>query len=214
MQASLVIVDPHRMVREGLRGILASQRGIEVVGEAADGPQALDVARLKRPDVVLLESQLPKLAGVEVVRRLRIEQPGTRCIVLASQPSAGQVKLALLAGAAGFVPKAAPATELLEAIRCARAGRCYLAPALADEVVVALTAKGAAGVAPGSGLSVREREVLQLIAEGLSTKEIATELGISIKTAQTHRAKLMGKVGVHKVSGLVRFAIREGIVAA
>ena len=125
-----------------------------------------------------------------------------------------QVKQALTAGASGFVPKDAGAADLVEAVHTVRQGRSYLAPTLADQVISALTAPAAAGSGGVDELTARQREVLQLIAEGLSTKEIAKELGISLKTAQTHRANVMDRVGVHKVSSLVRLAIREGLVAA
>ena len=213
METSVLIADSQRIVREGLRQILAAQPGIEVVAEAADGREAVAAARASKPDVALVEGQLPRLCAVEAIRAIREESPRTRCIVLSAHGSAEHVRQALLAGAHGFLPKDSSASELVEAIRTVRAGRSYLAPALADQVVGAITSRTEGS--PGrTGLTRRQREVLQLIAEGLSTKEIAAELGISLKTAQTHRANLMFKVGVHKASGLVRYAIREGLVSA
>lgn len=213
METSILLADSQRMIRQGLRGILAVHPEFRVIAEAADGREAVAAARKKEPDVALVESHLPRLCGVETVRLIRRESPRTRCIVLSSQEGAGHVRQALLAGASGFVPKNSSAEDLVEAIRKVRRGRSYLAPAIADQVLSAITSRAAAPLSQPD-LTSRQREVIQLIAEGLSTKEIAAELGISVKTAQTHRANLMKKVGVHKASGLVRYAVREGIVSA
>jgi DNA-binding NarL/FixJ family response regulator len=214
VKTSVLIVDSLQLVREGLRAILAAQPGLEVTGEAADGRGAVAFAREHHPDVVVLEEQLRRLSSAETVRRIREESPTTACIVLSGVEGDSQVRQALLSGATGFVPKSSSSAELLDAIRAVARGRSYLAPALADHVVSALRATGRGTAGPEGELTNRQREVLQLIAEGLSTKEIAEELGISVKTAQTHRAKLMGRVGIRKASSLVRYAIREGIVSA
>jgi len=213
METSILIADSQRMIRQGLRGILAVYPEFRVVAEAEDGREAVELAREREPDVALVESHLPRLCGIETVRRIRRETPRTRCIVLSSQEGPGQVRNALLAGAFGFVPKTSSAEDLVDAIRRVRRGSSYLSPATADQVVSAITSR-VAGSFDQTDLTSRQREVIQLIAEGMSTKEIAVELGISVKTAQTHRANLMEKVGVHKASGLVRYAIREGIVSA
>ncbi|MFP6627563.1 MAG: response regulator transcription factor [Myxococcota bacterium] len=211
MNTSILIVDSQQLVREGLRAILASNSDLEVIGDVADGRSAVTLASQEQPDVVIIEGQLPRLSGIEAIRQIREESPQTACIVLWSLQGSTQVRQALLAGAAGFVSKDSSAEDLVEAVHTVCQGRSYLAPTVADQVVNALRA-------PNDGkngeLTRRQREVLQLIAEGLSTKEIALELGISIKTAQTHRAKLMLRVGVRKASALVRYAIREGIVSA
>jgi DNA-binding NarL/FixJ family response regulator len=213
MQTSILIVDPQRMVREGIRGILDRQPQLEVVAEAADAGEAVESARTTQPHVALVETQLPHSGGVEAIRAIREASPRTRCIALSSQQSPSCVRQALLAGAVGFVPKDSTAEELVEAVRAVRSGRSYLAPSLGQHVVGAI----AGGGPDGSGspeISGRQRQVLCLIAEGLTTREIAVELGISEKTAQTHRAKLMDKIGVRKASGLVRYAVRNGIVSA
>jgi len=214
MHTKVMVVDAQRLVREGISRILDEETDFEVVATAADGREAVELAREKQPDVVVIDCQLPRLSGTEAVRQIREGGRSPACVVLASLVGPSHVKHALTAGAAGFVPKDAGAADLVEAVRTVRQGRSYLAPVLADQVVSALTAPTDSGSAGVGDLTARQREVLQLIAEGLSTKEIAKELGISLKTAQTHRANVMDRVGVHKVSSLVRLAIREGLVAA
>jgi len=212
METTVLVAEGERIVRDGLCGILAAHPELRVVAQAGDGRRAVLEAREQKPDIALVGSHLSRLCGVEAIRDIRAESPRTRCILLSSHGSAERVRQALLAGAQGFLLTDSSSAELVEAIWTVRSGRSYLAPAVADQVVGAITASTQSG---GSlGLTRRQREVLQLIAEGLSTREIAAELGISLKTAQTHRANLMFKVGVHRTSGLVRYAIREGIVAA
>jgi DNA-binding NarL/FixJ family response regulator len=214
MTTSILIVDSQHLVRAGLRAILSNESDFEVVGDVADGRSAVDMAREKRPAVAILEGQLPRLSGIEAIRRIREDSPGTACIVLWSLQGSPQVHEALRAGATGFVVKDSSAQDLVDAVRSVDDGHSYMAPSAADQVVHALQSASGGLNAASCKLTSRQREVLQLIAEGLSTKEIAQELGISIKTAQTHRAKLMGRVGVRKASALVRYAIREGIVSA
>jgi DNA-binding NarL/FixJ family response regulator len=211
---SILLVDEQRMVREGLRCILESHRDFQVVAEVGDGREAVRVAFEKKPDVVLIELHLPRLSGLEAIRYIRKENEATRCIVVSTHGSRGQVKEALLAGATGYVPKNSASKELVDAIESVRNGRPYLAHAVAEHVVNAITSTQPGSAGDAADLTCREREVLQLISEGLSTKEIAHELGISVKTVQTHRANLMHKTGVHKASSLVRYAIREGLVSA
>lgn len=211
---SILLVDEHRMFRDGLRCLLEDHGDLQVVAEAGDGREAVRVACEKRPDLVLIELHLPRLSGLEAIRYIRKESPATRCIVVSTHGGQGQVKEALLAGATGYVPKSSPARELVDAIESVRSGRPYLAPSVAEHVVKAITSMQPGFEGDAAELSGREREVLQLIAEGLSTREIAKELGISVKTVQTHRANLMQKTGVHKASSLVRYAIREGFVSA
>lgn len=213
MKTSILIVDSQHLVRAGLRAILSSEPDFEVVADVADGRSAVDSARQEHPDVAIIEGQLPRLSGVETIRQIREENPQTACIVLWSLQGSSQVRQALSAGASGFVAKNSSARDLVDAVRTVSQGRSYLAPTVADQVVNALRGPGEGQGGSDAELTNRQRQVLQLIAEGLSTKEIAQELGISIKTAQTHRAKLMARVGVRKASALVRYAIREGIVA-
>ena len=209
----IVIVDGRKLVRDGLRAILTQSEDFEVVGEAADGREALDVIRAETPDVAIIDAQLPRLSGIELVRRLRQESSSTVCIVVSTHGSPTQVRQALGAGASGFLPADSAARDLVDAVRTVRAGRSYLG-AVSDQVVSVLMAPEKSSGAIAADITARQREILQLIAEGLSTKEIATELGISDKTVETHRARLMCRLGIRKASSLVRYAIREGIVSA
>jgi len=211
---SILLADEQRMVREGIRCLLESHRDFQVVAEVGDGREAVRTAFEKKPDVVLIELQLPRLSGLEAIRYIRKENEATRCIVVSAHGSRSQVKEALLAGATGYVPKSSASKELVDAIESVRSGRPYLAHTVAEHVVNAITSAQPGVAGDAADLTCREREVLQLITEGLSTKEIAHELGISVKTVQTHRANLMHKTGVHKAPSLVRYAIREGLVSA
>ena len=212
MQTSILLADEQQMVREGLQHILKERSDFEVVAEAGDGEEALRVACDKKPDIVLIELHLPRLSGPETVRRIRDESHGTRCIMLTSQVGRSQVEEALAAGASGYVPKSCGSKELMDAIDSVRMGRSYLAPLIAEHAIRAIRPSNRSSSGGVDRLTRREREVLLLVAEGLSTVEIGAKLGISVKTAQTHRSNIMTKWGAHKVSNFVRQAIREGIV--
>lgn len=214
MKTSILIVDSQQLVRDGLRAVLSSESDFEVIGDVADGRSAVSLALQKRPQVAVVEGHLPRLSGIEAIRLIGEESPRTACVVITSSQRSAQFRQAMLAGAIGFVTKDSPASDLIDAVRSVSQRRSYLAPTVADQVVNALRVPTDGGIGTNGELTNRQREVLQLITEGLSTKEIAVELGISIKTAQTHRAKLMGRVGIRKASALVRYAIREGIVSA
>ncbi|MDH3685682.1 MAG: response regulator transcription factor [Myxococcales bacterium] len=210
-EISVILAHEDNMVREGIRRVLEARPGVRVVAEMEHGRDAVTAARNLAPDVALIDVHLPPLSGVDVVQQIR-ECGSTQCVVLAPSPAARQLTDSLRAGAKAFVPKSASGEELIAAIEAAHRGRRYLPQAAADEAVSVIT--GEPRFASATDITGRQRQVLHLIADGLSTKEIAGELGISIRTAQTHRAKLMSRLGVHKASGLVRYAIREGIVAA
>jgi DNA-binding NarL/FixJ family response regulator len=211
MGATVVIADAHRLVREGLRALIAKHGHFEVVGDAEDGVAAAELVLAKQPDVAVIGLQLPGLSGIEVVRCIRRALPRCRCVLLLTRQSPDQVGAALRAGVTGLVDMSSGFDELLEAIECARLGRRYLARSLGGCIAQALGEM--TDERTHERLTGRQREVLRLIAEGRSTREIAGRIGISYKTAQTHRAKLMARLGIHKVSSLVRYAIREGIVA-
>lgn len=211
--STVLIVAGQRLVREGLRALIQRHAQLEVVGEAEDGSSAVDQAAAGRPDFVVLEAALPRLSGIEAVRRIKGADPQCRCIVSLPNRSAELVREALLAGADGLVEQSGGFGELLEALDAVRHARRYLAPALGGCIADAF-GRGSEAESASPSLSARQREVLGLIAAGRTTRQIASDLGISLKTAQTHRAKLMGRLGVHKASSLVRFAIREGIIAA
>lgn len=213
MNTSILIVDPERLVREGLRQILEAQAGFHVVGEAAGGAEAVERVAETKVDVAIVEGQMQR-AGVAAVAEIRAASEHTACVILARLYGPLQVQQALSTGAAGFVPKDSPASELIAAVRAVSQGRSYLAPAIADQVVNVLRSPSGRGPTAGEQLTSRQRQVLGLVAQGLTTKEVAAELGISVKTAQTHRAKVMSRVGVRKASALVRYAVREGFVSA
>ena len=213
MKTKILIAEPQQLMRDGLRKILESA-GHHIVGETFDGLEAVKLCAEHRPDIALVETLLTGLPGPAAIARIRTESWNVRCIALSSQESRGSVQQALRAGAVGYLVKSAPAAELIDAIAAVRAGRFFLSPSIAGHLVEAVAS---AGETPPEGLDLltpREREVLQLIAEGLTSKEIASQLGVSLKTANSHRASLMEKLGIHKAPSLVRFAIREGLIAA
>ena len=213
MRNSIMIADEDRLVRDCLKMLLELNGRFQVIAEAEDGRDAVKLALEKKPDVILIDALLPKLSGIEAVRQIRSEQPRCRAIVTSKSHTSSQVRAALLAGAIGFLPKSTSARELVDAVQSVAAGRPFLSQSISDSVASAIRSAETEDSGPWT-LTARQREVLQLIAEGMSTKEIAQELGVSLKTAQTHRAKLMERVGVRKASMLVRYAIREGIITA
>ncbi len=213
MKIRIVLADDHAVVRDGLRKLLEVQNGFEVVGEAEDGVTAVELVERLTPDVVVMDVWMPRLSGIEATRRIARLPGTTRVLVLTMHKSRSHVEEALRAGAAGYVLKDAPATEVMAALAAVHRGECYLSASITQQVVDALAHPGTPESSPLAALTEREREVLQLIAEGLTSKEIATQLGVSLKTVEAHRANLMEKLDIHKVSGLVRFAIREGLIA-
>jgi len=209
----IVLVDDHRLVREAVARLIESEPGNHVVGQASGGDEAVALVESLRPDVVVTDLTMPRLSGVETIRRIRQLGGPTRCLALSVHETHGHVTHALQAGAAGYVVKSAAPSELIEAIAAVAQGRSYLSPSIAHCVVDAIAHPGEAAPASVASLTGREREVLQLIAEGLSSKEIAAALGVSVKTVETHRCNLMGKLKIRKASRLVRIAIHEGLVA-
>lgn len=212
MSTTILLADDHRIVREGLRQLLNANDALEVIGEADDGEEAVRIAEAESPDLAILDIWMPRLSGIDAIRRIT-KSRNTRCIALSMHDSRTYVEEALRAGASGYVVKNSATEDLFDAITAVRAGRSYLSPAVAQQVVEAITRPGDNTVSAASALTGREREVLQLIAEGHSSKEIAGLLGVSLKTIESHRANLMEKLNIHKVSSLVRFAIRSGLVA-
>lgn len=212
MRYSIVLADSQRLVRESLRAMMGSRRDLEVVGETDDGHHVVELCLEQQPDVVVLDAQLSGLPGIEAVRQIRSHGGRTRCVVTSGSCSSRVMRAALLAGASAFVPKTSTAGELFEAIEAARMRQPFFLRSVGRSLSEALGGVDLEGDDP-SMLTPRQVEVLQLVAEGMSTRQIAARLGVSTKTAQTHREKLMKKVGAHKVSDLVRYAIREGIVS-
>jgi DNA-binding NarL/FixJ family response regulator len=210
----VLVADDHGVVRKGLRLQLERYQDFEVVGEAADGREAVALALQLRPDVVLMDIRMPRLSGTEAVREIAAGDRRIRVLILSMHDERSFVADALRAGAAGYVLKGAPSSELLQAIEAVGNGRAYLSPALSGEAIAVLRGDGPALPDALAGLTRRERQVLQSIAEGLCSKEIASALHVSERTVESHRAHLMRKLGVHKASALVRIAIREGLVQA
>jgi two-component system, NarL family, response regulator NreC len=204
----ILLADDHVIVRQGFRALL-EREGLEVVAEAADGHEAVRLAVDLRPDVAVLDFAMPLLNGLDAAREIRRRSPGTRLILLTVHTEDHYVLEALQAGVHGYVVKTQAAADLVQAIREIRGNAMYLSPTISRAVVEASFDKANP---PGDMLSSRERQVLQLVAEGKTTKEIAAVLGISIKTADSHRARIMRKLDIHDTAGLVRFAIRRGLI--
>lgn len=210
----VVLVDDHTLVRRGIRALLTEIAGVVVVGEAGDGPTALDLVATLRPDVVLLDIGLPGRNGLEVAAYVAREFPATHVIMLSMQTGEDYVWQALRAGAGGYVLKAADVEELELALRAVMRGLIYLSPAVAGTVVSGYLERTASGGTGLDRLTGRQREVLQLIAAGHTTKAIAAQLHISVKTVETHRAQLMEQLDIHDLASLVRYAIRTGLVSS
>ena len=205
----VVVADDHALVRDGLRAVLAQERDIEVVGEASDGREALSVTERTKPDVVLVDLSMPLLNGLDVARQLAARDGGLRTILITMHVEDRYVLDALRAGVRGYVLKKQAAADVVWAIREVDAGRVYLSPGVGGVVADAIrTGKPV----PEERLTLREREVLQLVAEGKTTKEIAGILNVSVKTADAHRTRLMQKLDIHDIAGLTRCAIRLGLI--
>ena len=207
----VLIADDHTLVRDGVRALLATAGDIEVVGEAADGREAVERARTLRPDVVLLDIAMPGLGGLEAVPLLRKELPNAKILILTQYEHADYVRRFLKLGVAGYVLKKAAGAELITAIRAASRGGLVLDPAVAREAV-SEPGPAAESDDPYDSLTERERQVLKLVAEGRSNKEVASFLDVSVKTAMTHREHVMQKLDLHDRTELTRFALRRGII--
>jgi two-component system, NarL family, response regulator NreC len=214
MSVRLLLVDDHAVVREGLRAVLEPGGEMRVAGEAAGGLEAIERFRELRPDLVLLDVGMPGMDGLAACRRIREEDPEARVLILTVHAEEQFFFEALRAGAHGYVLKRSTGNELRQAIRAVVGGRTWLSPELAGSLVedfVGRARKGEDGRLLGV-LSAREREVLKLVAEGHTNSEVAKLLSISVKTVQTHRAHAMEKLGLHERTGLVRYAIRTGLI--
>ncbi len=205
----VLLADDHAVVREGLRALLAAQGDFHVVAEAEDGRQALELARSLRPDVAALDVSMPLLNGVDAARRMAGWERGPRVVLLTMHAEDQYVLEALRAGVRGYVLKSEAGADLVRAIREVVSGGFYLSPRVSPAVVEALRSPRPSR---DESLTAREREVLQLVAEGKTTKEIAALLGVSVKTADAHRTRLMQKLDLHDVASVTRYAIRRGII--
>ncbi|MGH0033761.1 MAG: response regulator [Myxococcota bacterium] len=210
----ILLAESQAIVREGLRFILSQNPDWEVVGEAVDGPSVLKMVPRLKPDLVVTETFLPRLSGLEVTAEIVRSEPSVKVLIVASQRRGNLIQAALEAGARGYVTKASSPKELLKAVEIVLQGGNYLSPDIVSHLVDTVTGRGGTMERGLGCLTHREREVLQLIAEGLSSKEIAASAGVSPRTVESYRATLMQKLDIHKASGLVRFAIREGLVEA
>ncbi len=204
----ILLADDHTIVRQGLKLILSAHADLEVVGEAANGREAVDLADKLRPDIVLMDVQMPELNGIEATRKMVAANPRVRILVLSMHKESVYVREILKAGARGYILKDAIDTELLNAVRSVARGDGYISPAVSS----ALNDKVRDSNNPVDMLTTREREVLLLIAEGKTNKEIATHLNLSVYTVDSHRGKIMEKLNLHSAGELVRFAMKNGLV--
>jgi DNA-binding NarL/FixJ family response regulator len=214
---NVLLADDHTVVRQGLRMLLDGEPDITVVGEADNGLQTVQMARKLRPDIVVLDVAMPHLNGLEVTRRITRELPDTRVLVLSSYSDEEYVQQLTEQGASGYLVKQTAANDLIKAIRETHKGNAFFSPSISKRLLDQCRDAFTHGARPSKKtgrLTSREAEVLQLIAEGHTNKQIASELGISIKTVEKHRQQVMNKLGIHDVAGLTRHAIAKGIVTA
>ena len=209
----VLLADDHTLVRAGLRKLLESIPAMEVVGEAGDGLALLELAERLKPDVVLMDIAMPGLNGLEATGRISRTWPEVRVLILSMHQNAEYVRQALRQGAAAYLLKDAAPLELELALAAVLRGETYLSPAVSKGVVSDYVQRLRSDEPAEDALTPRQREVLQLIAEGHSTKEIARRLDLSVKTVETHRTQLMRQLDIHEVAGLVRYAIRSGLVS-
>jgi len=207
----VLLADDHSLVRAGIRSLLGAMAEVEVVGEASSGEEALELAAQARPDVVLMDIAMKGMTGLDAAARLRERLPEVRVVILSMHSGEEYVLQALRAGAAGYLLKDAATGELELALRSVMRGESWLSPAVSRQVVEGYVQR-TAGEAAAEVLTARQREVLRLVAGGKSTKEIAFLLNLSVKTVETHRAQIMERLGIRDVAGLVRYALRTGLV--
>jgi DNA-binding NarL/FixJ family response regulator len=212
-EISILLADDHQIVRSGLRSLFNGEHDMKVVAEAENGRAAVQLVKELSPTVVVMDLTMPDLNGVEATRQILKESPDAKIIALSEHSDHRFVSEALKAGAVGYLPKAVPFEELVQAVRLVAAGKVYLSPRVAN-LVVEDYVRGGGGHESSSAFTVltaREREVLQLMSEGQATKEVASSLHVSIKTVETHRAKLMEKLNLYSLAELTKYAIREGL---
>jgi DNA-binding NarL/FixJ family response regulator len=211
----ILLADDHNIMRRGLRLLLERQPGFEVVGEAADGRQAVERAEATKPDVAVLDIAMPNMSGIEAAQRIRVLLPQAAIIILSMHSDEGYVLRALKVGAKGYLLKDSAENDLIEAIRAVSAGKAFFSPEiskiLVEDYVREMRKRGAED--SYELLTSREREILQLLAEGKSNKDIATSLNLSLYTVETHRRNLQDKLNLHSVAELILYAVRKGIIS-
>ncbi|MBI4754932.1 MAG: response regulator transcription factor [Betaproteobacteria bacterium] len=216
MVNSVLLADDHALVRAGIRALIEGFGGFEVVAECGDGREALRLTRLHHPGIVVMDLSMPGLNGLDATARIAKDFPHTRVVVLSMHTAENYVLEVLRAGALGFVVKDAAVEELESALKSVARGERYLSPVISrmvlEDYMRRLRGQGGAEAGEPEALTPRQREILQLIAEGVSTREIARRLSLSIKTVESHRAQIQRRLNIHEVAGLTRYAIRIGLV--
>ncbi|MEI6152854.1 MAG: response regulator transcription factor [Deltaproteobacteria bacterium] len=208
----ILLADDHVLVRAGIRSLLEQMSGIEVIGEAGDGREAVKLIRQLKPDIVLMDVAMAQMNGIEATARIKKAYKDVRVIILSMYSNEEYVLQALQAGASGYLLKDAATLELELAVRAVSRNETYLSPGVSKHVIDSYRKRILTDQQPADQLTPRQREVLQLIAEGRTTKEIASILKIAIKTVETHRTQMMERLNIHDIAGLVRYAIRVGLI--
>lgn len=208
---TLLVVDDHAIMRDGIRALLSLHDDIEIIGEAGDGQEAVDKAMELNPDVIIMDIALPVMDGLEAMRRILKQNPRSKVLILTQHDEMEYVLSAVKAGATGYMPKRALGSELISAIRSVYRGESFLHPSAASALIKDYRQQAKPGEEPYDQLTSREREVLKLIAEGLTSREIATRLVITPKTVMGHRSNIMDKLGLHNRTELIKYALRKGI---
>jgi DNA-binding NarL/FixJ family response regulator len=214
MKTRILLADDHALVRAGIRMLIEKIPRVEVVGEASSGREALEMVKTKSPNLVLMDVAMAELGGLEALPRMSKDFPNVKVIILSAHANEEYVIRALRSGAAGYMLKDAATAELELAIRSVSEDKTYLSPSISRTVIDSYLERVGGQLSPLEQLTPRQREILQLIAEGKNTKEIASDLDISVKTVESHRLQLMERLSIHDIPGLVRYAIRSGLVSA
>ncbi|HSS97235.1 MAG TPA: response regulator transcription factor [Terriglobales bacterium] len=209
----IILADDHRLVRAGFASLLSGSALVEIVAEAGDGREVIDQIHRHKPDLVIMDIGMPNLNGIEAMVRIKKDSPETKILIVSMHSDEEYIVRALRGGASGYVLKDAAVAELELAVKSIAAGRTFLGPSISRNVVNNYLKGVGEGQSSLERLTQRQREILQLIAEGRNTKEIAFDLGLSAKTVETHRERLMERLNIHDVAGLVRYAIRYGLVS-
>jgi DNA-binding NarL/FixJ family response regulator len=211
MQMKILLADDHEIIRNGLRSLIEKESGLEVIGEAENGRMAIHLARDLKPDVVVMDIGMPDLNGIEATRQITTEVPGVKVLALSMHTDRRFVTGMLKAGASGYMLKDGAFEELIHAIRLVASNRIYISPGISSVLVDDLRHPSQDKVPSLPALTAKEREVLQLVAEGKGTKEIASQLNVSVKTVETHRQHIMEKLDIHSIAELTKYAVREGL---